>query len=145
LLLVDSEAPISPQHEQGNPDTWLPWQHLKQRDGWDKPANAANTDCHLMVQVMENWFIADRTTLKAYFGQHFKDNQLPAVVNPIEGIAKLTVYGALKAATHGCKPKGEYGKGAHSFEILVLVDPAIVLIKSPWARRFVDEAKKKCV
>lgn len=147
LLLIDSEAPINPQHEQGKPDTWLPWQHLKLRpdDRWDKPTNAANTDCHLMVQVMESWFIADRATLKAYFGQHFKENQLPAVGNTIESVAKKTIYGALKAATHGCKTKGEYGKGAHSFEILALIDPAKVQDKSPWAKRFVDETKKKCV
>ena len=33
FLLVDSEAPVSGQNQQGQSDTWLPWQHLAQRPG----------------------------------------------------------------------------------------------------------------
>lgn len=146
LLLVDSEAPIDPKHGLGKPETWQPWQHLKLRLGdgcWNKPANAEEPDCHLLVQAMEAWFLADRDTLMSYFGRDFKENKLPAVENPIESIAKQEVYRALKAATHGCVQKGQYDKGTNSFEILALIDPAKVQAQSPWARRFVDETKKR--
>lgn len=58
MLLVDSEAPVRATN------VGKPWDHLKDRDGWQPPAQAADADCHLMVQVMESWFVADRETLK---------------------------------------------------------------------------------
>lgn len=145
MLLVDSEAPVLPAHQAGAPDAWQSWQHLKARqgDGWDKPANTEDTDCHLMVQVMESWFLADRQALNAFFGQGFHENALPAANRPIEGVAKDDVYDALKQATRSCKTKAEYGKGEHSFKLLAQVDPAKVTAASPWAKRFVDELKKK--
>jgi hypothetical protein len=147
MLLVDSEVPVAPEHQQpkDQPAQWQPWQHLKARvgDGWDKPANALDTDCHLMVQVMESWFLVDRETLRTFFGQGFRENALPAANRPIEGVAKDDVYRALKQATGDCKTKAEYGKGEHSFKLLVSIDPAKVIAASPWARRFVDELKKK--
>ena len=45
LLLVDSEEPVK---------LTVPWQHLKDRDGWNRPAGATDDQCHLMVQVMES-------------------------------------------------------------------------------------------
>lgn len=145
MLLVDSEAPVPSAHQTGEPATWRPWLHLKQRqgDGWVKPANAADTDCHLMVQVMESWFLAERETLQIFFGQGFRENALPAIGNAIEGIAKTQVYDALKQATQNCKTKAEYGKGEHSFKLLAKIDPTKVTAASPWAKRFVDELKKK--
>lgn len=145
VLLVDSEAPVTPEHRQpkDQPAQWQPWQHLKARDGWDKPANALDSDCHLMVQVMENWFLADRETLKAFFGQGFRESALPAADRPIEDVTKDEVYRAVKLATQGCKTKGEYVKGEHSFKLLAKTDPAKVMAASPWARRFVEELKKK--
>jgi hypothetical protein len=146
VLLVDSEAPVSDAHQQGEDMAkWLPWSHLKQRqgDGWDKPGNSPDTDCHLMVQCMESWFLADRQTLKAFFGQGFKEKPLPATNNPVEKVAKTQVYDALAKATNDCKTKAQYGKGEHSFNLLAQVDPAKVTAASPWAKRFVDELKKK--
>ena len=145
MLLVDSEAPVAAIHQSGQPNTWLPWGHLLQRDNWTKPANSSDTDCHLMVQVTESWFLADRDCLAHFFGQSFKSNQLPAVANPLEGIAKLAVYDALGRATAHCKPKGEYGKGEHSFKLLALIDPNKVAASSPWVKRFIDELKLKMV
>jgi hypothetical protein len=144
-LLVDSEAPVAPAHQQPNdqPAQWQPWQHLMARDNWAKPANALDTDCHLMVQVMESWFLADRERLKTFFGQGFRENALPAANRPIEGVAKDQVYSALKQATQNCKTKAEYGKGEHSFKLLARIEPAKVMAASPWAQRFVDELKKQ--
>ncbi|KIX33649.1 hypothetical protein SY87_33350 [Burkholderia pseudomallei] len=145
FLLVDSEEAVNEQHQQGQPNTWQPWAHLKARqgDGWDKPKGTVDTDCHLMVQIMESWFLADRDTLKAFFGQGFKDNALPAANNAIEGVAKQQVYHALAQATNNCKTKATYGKGEHSFKLLTMIDPAKIIQASPWANRFVDELRKK--
>ena len=138
VLLVDSEAPVSKKHQAGKPETWQPWEHLKQRDQWEKPAGASDESCHLMVQVMESWFLADRATLEAFFGQGFKDNALPSETSPIEGIDKESVYAALKKATHACKTKKAYNKGTHSFKLLERLDPDKVIKASPWTKRFVS-------
>lgn len=146
VLLVDSEAPVSALHQQGaNAGSWQPWLHLKNRpgDGWDKPANQPDTDCHLMVQCMETWFLADHATLGTFFGQGFKANQLPAAANAVEQVAKSNVYDALANATNGCKTKAQYGKGEHSFKLLAEVSAARVISASPWAKRFIDELKTK--
>lgn len=145
VLLVDSEAPVAHQHQQGQDAEWQPWQHLKQRpgDGWERPEGAPDTDCHLMVQCMESWLIADPATLKAFFGQGFRENQLPATANSVESVAKTQVYSALAKATKDCKTKAQYGKGEHSFKLLGNIDPTKVTAASPWASRFVWNLKKK--
>ncbi|MCD0244846.1 DUF4276 family protein [Xanthomonas melonis] len=145
MLLVDSEDTVIAQHQQGQPDTWQPWGHLKARVGdvWDKPAGVADTQCHLMAQVMESWFLSDREALKAFFGQGFKENALPAANNAVESTAKQQIYSALAQATKNCKTKAAYGKGEHSFKLLTTIDPAKVTQASPWAKRFLDELCKK--
>lgn len=145
MLLVDSEAPVAAQHQAGAFTSWRPWQHLKSRqgDGWDKPAKAGDMDCHLMVNVMESWLLADRDALQQFFGQGFRDTALPAPGRPIESVTKDDIYNALKQATRNCKTKTEYGKGEHSFKLLAKIDPFKVTAASPWAMRFVDELKKK--
>lgn len=147
LLLVDSEEVIAGTHQADSqkPETWLPWQHLKQRigDGWDKPVGSLDTDCHLMVQVMESWFLADRNVLVDFFGQGFKENSLPNAANAIESVSKSQVYSGLSTATHNCKTKGAYGKGEHSFELLAKINPERICAASPWAKRFIDQLRKK--
>ena len=146
LLLVDSEAPVSEDCQQGNdPKSWNPWQHLKNRQGdqWDKPENVDDADCHLMVQCMEAWFLADRTTLQSFFGQGFNVNPLPAVENQIESVAKELIYQSLSDATRNCKTKAKYGKGEHSFKLLAMIFPNQVTTASPWAKRFIDVTKNK--
>ena len=64
LLLVDSEAPIKTGHSV--------WQHLQVRDGWDQMPEADDDQAFLMVQIMETWFLADRDSLKRYFGAEFR-------------------------------------------------------------------------
>jgi hypothetical protein len=130
MLLVDSEAPVSVQS---------PWTHLANREGdrWKKPELATDDHCHLMVQCMETWFIADKETIVAFFGQGWRENALPRHAH-IEQVAKEDLYEALKNATKDCKTKRPYGKGEHSFEILSRIDPAKVSTASPWAKRFLD-------
>jgi hypothetical protein len=145
VLLVDSEAPVVAEYQQGQDSEWQPWQHLKHRpgDGWEKPEDATDTDCHLMVQCMESWLIADPVALKAFFGQGFRENQLPATAGSVEQIAKAQLYSGLANATKHCKTKAQYGKGEHSFKLLGKIDPSKVTAASLWASRFVSELKKK--
>ena len=134
VLLVDSEERVA----EGSG----PWLHLRKRDGWDKPDVATDDNAHLMVQCMEAWFLADRDCLGAFFGRGFNRNALPGNQN-IEEVAKADVLDGLKNATRQCQPKGEYGKGHHSFEFLSRIEPANVLAASPHARRLVSTLRKK--
>lgn len=146
LLLIDSEAPVSSACRPGdNPDDWNPWRHLRERqdDQWDKPQDARNADCHLMVQCMEAWFLADRENLQKFFGQDFNANALPPEGNPVEGLKKEQIYHALSGATRPCGRQKQYNKGQHSFKLLALISPGRVMDASPWAKRFVDAVRDK--
>lgn len=141
LLLVDSEDAVSSAHTPLTKKNGQPWAHLQARDGWLKPATATDDDCHLMTQCMESWFLADWQTVQDFFGQGFNKSTLPS--GPVEAIAKPDVYAALQRATLACKTKVAYGKGAHSFKLLSLIDPAKVMAASPWANRLIDELAKR--
>jgi len=143
MLLVDSEQAVNAQHQRETQDMWQPWAHLRinKQDRWEKPKEAKDTDCHLMVQAMESWFLADRNAIKAFFGQGFNENSLPSA--PIEEIAKDTLFNSLKQATRTCKTKATYGKSEHSFKLLAIIDPEKVTHASPWAKRFVDSLRDK--
>ena len=108
VLLVDSEAPVK--------KTQTPWEHLKSRDNWDSPG-VDDHHCHLMVQAMEAWFIADIDTLKEFYGQGFKENSIPKITN-VETIHKDLLEPSLKAATRDTKSKGEYQKIKHASQLL---------------------------
>ncbi len=127
MLVVDAEGAV-----QGSP-----WAHL----GWAKPANATDDHAHLMVQIMESWFLSDRGMLAEYFGQGFNANALPGSANNIEGIPKDDVLEGLKRATSNLKTKKPYSdrtKVQHGFALLALVDPAKVKSASPQAQRLID-------
>jgi Domain of unknown function (DUF4276) len=135
MLLVDSEDAVTVSS---------PWAHLLQRpaDAWPTPPDAEDDQCHLMVQCMESWFLADRSALRTFFGQGYDASALPSESNPIETISKPAVYQALAKATKGCKTKEPYGKGEHSFLLVALINPTNVTAASPWATRFVAVLKK---
>lgn len=143
LLLVDSEDIVSEANQTGDATTWKPWDHLKARDNWTKPEEAANADCHLMVQCMENWFLADKANVAAFFGQGFASNQLSATHPSVESVAKKLVMTSLASASKNCKTKDPYGKGPHSFKILGLIDANLIVANAPWAKRFVEEIKSR--
>lgn len=150
FLLIDSEAPVATQTGAENSTLadrrqWQAWAHLKQRPGdeWDQPKQAKDTDCHLMVQIMESWFLADSKTLATFFGTGFDQSKLPSISLGVETIAKQLVYKALDQATAHCKTKASYGKGEHSFKILAAIDPEKVCAASPWAQRLVEVLKQE--
>ncbi len=137
LLLVDSEEKVSASHQpsvQG--DGGLPWLHLKQQAGWDQPPSARQEDAHLMVVCMESWFLAQPQALKDFFGAGFRMELLPR--GQVEQHTKAAIYQGLKLASQK-SAKGEYGKGAHSFKLLGLLDPGKVAQASAWAGRFLAE------
>lgn len=111
ILLVDSEAAVKKQ---------TPWEHLKSKDNWDAPG-VDDSHCHLMVQAMEAWFIADVETLKKFYGQGFKENSLPKNPN-VETIDKDLLEPSLKAATRDTKSKGEYHKIQHGSKLLEMLN-----------------------
>ena len=125
LLLVDAEGPVTADSA---------WEHLKKLEGWKKPADVTDDQYHLMVQLMESWFIADQETLQSYYGRKFRTKSLPQ--NPaIEEIPKRDVEQKLKNATKNTGKK-TYNKGEHGFEILAIIDPEKVRRASPYADRF---------
>jgi hypothetical protein len=144
-LLVDSEAPVDGRHQTGTSDTWQPWAHLVEQEGesWAKPQTSEDTQCQLMVQCMENWFLADKEVLSSFFGQGFNNHKLPKTPNGAEVIAKQKVHKCLSEATANCKTKDRYGKAKHSFKILALISPDKVTGQSPWALRFVEKLKSR--
>lgn len=134
VLLVDSEGPVA----KGS----APWSHLKNRDNWDKPQKATDDNAHLMVQCMESWFLADKNSMAAFFGNGFNSNSLPNR-DDIEKIPKDDINSCLKSATVQCVPKGAYHKGRHSFELLARLNPDTVIGLSPHAKRLVDTLSDK--
>jgi len=96
---------------------------------------------HLMVQVMESWFLADQDTLSSYYGQGFLRNSLPRQKD-IERIDKQRVLGALSHASR-LTQKGTYHKTKHGFELLELIDPALVRAASRHAENLFAELARK--
>ncbi len=112
VLLVDSEAPVSQSA----------WQHLRSRDGWQRPTSADDDQAQLMVQCMESWCVADRSTLRKFFGACLRDGALPAL-NNLEAQTKESIQDALVNATRDCGRDRGYEKGKRSFELLGQLDP----------------------
>lgn len=124
MLLVDAEGAVTGQD---------PWQYLQISDGWARPASSTVAQCHLMVQIMESWFLADVDALESFYGRGFRRQALPG--NPsIEQVPKQDVLGGLAQATSGTA-KGSYRKSSESFEILAELDPVKVRNASPFADR----------
>ncbi|MGB7282682.1 MAG: DUF4276 family protein [Candidatus Acidiferrum sp.] len=125
ILLVDSEEAV----------TTGCWQHLRARtgDGWHQPVGTVDDQVHLMVQVMEAWFLADKPKLIAYYGQGFLDKSLPGQPN-VELISKQDVFRILQHASRPTQ-KGEYHKTRHAFDLLEEIDPSRVRTASQHAAR----------
>jgi hypothetical protein len=92
VLLVDSEGPVVG-------DT--PREHLGKREGanWQHP-NVDDSRYHLMVQMMEAWFLADPEMVQQYYGRGFHLKSLPTTVD-VEQVSKPQIEQALKRAAAG--------------------------------------------
>lgn len=132
-LLVDSEGPVTVGASED-----AAWSQVGSRQGdeWERPTPRHTDHLHLMVQVMESWFLADRRTLAEYYGNGFEEARLPASTRPIEQVPKTEVEPALDRAARHTK-KGGYAKGRDSFTLLERIDPDLVRAASPWAQRLI--------
>jgi hypothetical protein len=109
MLLVDSEGEVIQDARD----------HLRARDGW--PLNtAANEQCHLMVEMMEAWIIADTDALRKFYGQGFDVGAMPGNPN-VEQIRKADIERGLNNATR-LTQKGMYRKIQHGPKILAMLD-----------------------
>ena len=122
LLLVDSEGPVTAEQSA--------WQRLRNRDNWEQPPGADDNSAYLMVQVMETWFLADRDTLRSFFGPSLNENHFRQWQN-LEEIPLDTVLNTLERATINCQKP--YSKGRVSFELLGQIDPQTVAAACPHA------------
>lgn len=127
ILLVDAEQPVTAPG---------PWQHLRASDNWERPGGATDDQCHLMVQIMESWFLADTDTVESYYGRGFRRQDLPRSPN-VEQVPNQDVLSSLNQAARNTRKRG-YSKGKHSFEILGRIDPGRVRAASPYANRFIE-------
>lgn len=118
FLLVDSEDPIA--------DLEMPWEHLKLRDDWERPAGATDDQVLLMTTCMETWIVADRDGLTRFFEKH-KSCLRPAGLPPLDNIeakGRHVIQDALLTATKDCS--NAYAKNKRSFEALANVNPAVL-------------------
>ena len=122
ILLVDGEGPVNR----------TPWEHLKKRDGWDRPG-VPDEQCHLMVQMMEAWIVADINAIESYYGTGFRRHAIPSR-NDVEAIDKATLERSLDNATRYTR-KGLYHKIHHGSALLCRINPEIVRSKAPHCER----------
>lgn len=122
VLLVDAERPVNQ----------TAWRHLQERDGWN-PAGVLDEHCHLMVQMMEAWFVADIDILESFYGNGFRRGVIPAR-DEVEAIDKAVLETALQNATRDSR-KGPYHKIRHGSKLLCLIDSQIVRPKAPHCER----------
>ncbi|MGH9473792.1 MAG: DUF4276 family protein [Terriglobales bacterium] len=126
ILLVDSEDPVQAQGADAA------WTHLLGRDRWAKPANTSDCGVQLMVQCMENWFLADRNAVASRF------NGAKVQGGPghlcIEDSPKKDTQAWLESVAKQF-PNRQYHKVNDGFEILAALDFNKVRQRSPFADR----------
>lgn len=133
LLLVDSDDAVA---ENETARDFLQRKYKK----W-KLQTVAAEQCHLMVRIMESWFIADIDALKIFDGQEFKESAIPKNKN-VEAIEKQRVENSLKAVTIKTK-KAEYHKINHGAKILELINPQKVRQAAPRCERLFAAIREK--
>jgi hypothetical protein len=121
VLLVDAEGEID---EKDTPKTFL--QKISPKFDFK---NVKDEQCHLMAQMMESWFLADKEKLAEFYGKGFNINALPKNKN-VEEIPKSDVETGLKNAARGTSKK-DYKKGEHAGEILRIIDSKKVREAAP--------------
>jgi hypothetical protein len=117
LLLVDAEEEVN---------SGSAWEHLESLRECRllKPDCARENSAHLMVQIMEAWFLADKEALGDFYGQRFVPNRLPRRAD-VENVPKKEVLASLRSAT-GKTGKGKYNKTVHAPELLARISPGKV-------------------
>lgn len=132
-MLIDSEDPVH------NPEK--PWEHLKERDGWDRPDRSDDEDVLLMTTCMETWIASDREALRVYYNKRGKiqESALPAL-SGIESRERHDIQDRLKDATQNSSRP--YSKGTVSFELVGELNPCVLeehLVAFQRMKRILDE------
>ncbi len=133
LLLVDSDNAVA---ENETARDFLQRKYKK----W-KLQTVTAEQIHLMVRIMESWFIADVDALKIFYGQEFKESAIPKNKN-VEVIEKERVENSLKAATIKTK-KEQYHKINHGAKILELINPQKVRQAAPHCEKLFAAIREK--
>lgn len=135
LLLVDSEGPVT---GTSDPKAFL---ESEQGDSWSFAESVQDGRVHLMVQVMEAWFLADRENLARFYEKGFRQNAIPGNPN-IEEISKDDIERALRDATSQSSKK-KYHKTRHGFPLLETTNAALVVAASAHARNFFEALNRE--
>lgn len=125
LLLVDSEGSVPPSSS--------PRQYLKDTKNWNLD-RLDGDQCHLMVQMMEAWFISDIVALRKIYKQELKENLIPK--SPVEEVNDPKSI--LKRAT-----SGKYQEIQHVRELLKTINVKTVRAASPHCDRLFKALIKK--
>ena len=132
ILLVDSESPVSTRTS--------PWLHLRSQDRWGA-GGATEEQCHLMVQTMEAWLIADVDALADFYGQRFQRSPIPNRED-VEQIPKKDMVPVLTEASRPTQ-KGEYAKIKHGAGLLRRIHPDVVRAKAKHCERLFHTLEEK--
>ncbi len=130
VLLVDSEDPLSSS-------TTPAWNHLNQRDHWERPLGVSDDQAQLMVTCMETWILADQGALAHIFGSSLRAGTLLPTAN-LESRTRHETQESLEAATRDCGKRKAYKKGKRSFQILGELDPEVLKRSLPHFRAFIE-------
>ena len=123
-MMIDSEDPIA--------DKEASWNHLRDRDGWEKPSGALDEQVLFMTTCMETWIITDRVSLERYYGSELQASALPALTT-MEDRNRHDIQDSLVHATRNCK--NAYQKGKRSFDVLSELAPEALKPHLPSFRR----------
>ncbi len=110
-MLIDSEDPLKDLDA---------WDHLKIRDGWDKPFGSEDDQVLFMTTCMETWIVADRDALTKHYGSKLQKSALPPLVD-LESRLRHDIQNNLFHATRDCS--NAYKKGKRSFDVLEKLSP----------------------
>ena len=139
VLLVDSESPVA--------ENRTAWEHLRSRKDdqpWILATDGLDDDCcHLMVQTMEAWFLADIDALNEFYNGGFKEDYLRKRLGnqSVEKVAKYNLSKWLISATNKTS-KGKYHKTRHAPKLLALLDIDKVRKASPSCDRLFTTVTK---
>lgn len=129
VLLVDSESPVA--------ENCTPWEHLRSRKEdhpWILETQGIDDDCcHLMVQTMEAWFLADIDALNEFYNGEFKADYLYKRLEDYQSVERVSKYNLTKWLQAAAKKtsKGKYHKTQHAPKLLALFDINKVRRASP--------------
>jgi len=131
-MMIDSENPLT--------DLEATWNHLLNRDAWEKPPGAADDQVLFMTTCMETWIITDRDSLIRHYGSLYQVSALPPLED-MERRDRHEIQDALVHATRHCK--NAYQKGKKSFAILTKLEPDALKPHLPSFRRNLEILDEK--